>query len=371
MYLSQRRNGDELEVELSGSWRGAELPAIDAEIAAAPLAGATKLRIVVPESVQLDLAGAWRLREWIETAEHAGVTVQFAGAKPGQIDLIDSTFSDRRRGTPPTSSEPRFEPVSALGRHVTRRWNSFKLALDFIGRITLTGLHASTSWRRMRPTSIARHLYETGITAIPIVSLIAFLITLIIAYIAAQQARQYGAEIFVVDIVTVGVLRELAVLLTAIIVAGRSGSAFAAEIGAMKLNEEVDALHAIGVPPHEVLILPRVIGLVIALPLLTVIADFIGLTGGALLCKWLLDMPLPLYLDRVQDAIAPTTFWVGIIKAPVFGLLIALSGTYRGLQVRDSSRELGRLTTMAVVQSIFLVIFANAIFAVVFWQLDV
>jgi len=167
------------------------------------------------------------------------------------------------------------------------------------------------------------------------------------------------------------VLRELAVLLTAIIVAGRSGSAFAAEIGAMKLNEEVDALHAIGVEPQEVLILPRVIGLVIALPLLTVIADGIGLTGGALLCKWLLDMPLPLYLDRVQDAISPTTFWVGVIKAPVFGLLIALSGTYRGLQVRDSSRELGRLTTVAVVQSIFLVIFANAIFAIVFWQLDV
>jgi phospholipid/cholesterol/gamma-HCH transport system permease protein len=371
MHLSQRRNGDDLEVLLSGSWRGAELPAIDAEIAAVPLTGASTLRIVVPASVHMDLAGAWRLREWVEAAGQAGLAVQFEGDRPGQIELIDATLSDRRRGTPPTSSEPRFEPVSALGRHVTRRWNSLMLALDFIGRTALTGLRACTSWRRLRPISVARHVYETGITAIPIVSLIAFLITLIIAYIMAQLSREYGAEIFVVDIVTVGVLRELAVLLTAIIVAGRSGSAFAAEIGAMKLNEEVDALHAIGVPPHEVLILPRVIGLVVALPLLTVIADFIGLTGGALLCKWLLDMPLPLYLDRVQDAIAPTTFWVGIIKAPVFGLLIALSGTYRGLQVRDSSRELGRLTTVAVVQSIFLVIFANAIFAVVFWQLDI
>ena len=245
------------------------------------------------------------------------------------------------------------------------------LGVDFIGRSVVTFGRACTSWRRLRPTSIARHVYETGITAIPIVSLIAFLITVIIAYIAAQQAREYGAEIFVVDIVTVGVLRELAVLLTAIIVAGRSGSAFAAEIGAMKLNEEVDALHAIGVDPHEVLILPRVIGLVIALPLLTVIADGIGLTGGALLCKWLLDMPLVLYIERVQDAIAPTTFWVGIIKAPIFGLLIALSGTYRGLQVRDSSRELGRLTTVAVVQSIFLVIFADAMLAIVFWQMDI
>lgn len=371
MYLSQRRNGDNLEVELQGSWRGGELPAIEAELAAVPLDGASTLRVRVPEGLPMDLAGAWRLREWLGEAERAGVPVQFDGPRPGQIDLIEASQTGKRPATPPSSSESQFEPVSALGRHVTRRWLSLLAALDFIGQVTFTGLRACTSWRRLRLISIARHVYETGITAIPIVSLIAFLITLIIAYIAAQQAREYGAEIFVVDIVTVGVLRELGVLLTAIIVAGRSGSAFAAEIGAMKLNEEVDALHAIGVPPHEVLILPRVIGLVIALPLLTVIADFIGLTGGALLCKWLLDMPLPLYLDRVQDAISPTTFWVGVIKAPVFGLLIALSGTYRGLQVRGSSRELGRLTTVAVVQSIFLVIFANAAFAVVFWQLDI
>ena len=208
--------------------------------------------------------------------------VEFAGAPPGQLELIDSTLAGKVHAHPPSSSEPSFEPVTALGRHVTRRVQALKAALDFIGRATVTFGRACTSWRRLRPASIARHIYETGITAIPIVSLIAFLITLIIAYIAAQQAREYGAEIFVVDIVTVGVLRELGVLLTAIIVAGRSGSAFAAEIGAMKLNEEVDALHAIGVEPHEVLILPRVIGLVVAMPLLAVIADGIGLASGAL-----------------------------------------------------------------------------------------
>ena len=345
VYLNVSRDGETLEVELAGHWRCADLPAIDNELAAQSFDGARALRVRVPEGVQLDLAGAWRLREWLQAAEGTGLAVSYEGEPPGQIALIESTLTGAH-AAPRSSSEPEFEPVMTL-------------------------LRACTSWRRLRPTSIARHVYETGITAIPIVSLIAFLITLIIAYIAAQQAREYGAEIFVVDIVTVGVLRELGVLLTAIIVAGRSGSAFAAEIGAMKLNEEVDALHAIGVEPQEVLILPRVIGLVISMPLLAVIADGIGLTGGALLCKWLLDMPLPLYLDRVQDAISPTTFWVGIIKAPVFGLLIALSGTYRGLQVRDSSRELGRLTTVAVVQSIFLVIFANAIFAIVFWQLDI
>ncbi|MEO8016841.1 MAG: ABC transporter permease [Pseudomonadota bacterium] len=371
MHLSAQRDGNNLQVELAGSWRGAELPAIEAELAALSFDGARVVRVTVPESLELDLAGAWALRNWLLAAETAGVEVQFTGPRPGQLELIDSTLAGKVHASPPSSSEPSFEPVSALGRNVTRRVQAFMFSLDFIGRATMTFLKACTSWRRLRPASIARHVYETGITAIPIVSLIAFLITLIIAYIAAQQAREYGAEIFVVDIVTVGVLRELGVLLTAIIVAGRSGSAFAAEIGAMKLNEEVDALHAIGVEPHEVLILPRVIGLVIAMPLLAVIADFIGLTGGALLCKWLLDMPLVLYLERVQDAIAPTTFWVGIIKAPVFGLLIALSGTYRGLQVRDSSRELGRLTTVAVVQSIFLVIFANAMFAIAFWQLDI
>jgi phospholipid/cholesterol/gamma-HCH transport system permease protein len=370
MYLKLQRDGDTLAAELVGNWRGADLAAIDAELAGQGIAGARRIVVSVPDSVTLDIAGAWRLREWLREAENAGAAVEFAGAPPGQLELIDAT-PGQKHPAPRSSSEPTFEPVTALGKHVTRRWNTLLYALDFIGHTFVTFARACTSWRRLRPASIARHIYETGITAIPIVSLIAFLITVIIAYIAAQQAREYGAEIFVVDIVTVGVLRELAVLLTAIIVAGRSGSAFAAEIGAMKLNEEVDALHAIGVEPNEVLIVPRVIALVIAMPLLAVIADGIGLTGGALLCKWLLDMPLPLYIDRVQDAISPTTFWVGIIKAPFFGLLIALSGTYRGLQVRDSSRELGRLTTVAVVQSIFLVIFANAIFAIVFWQLDI
>jgi phospholipid/cholesterol/gamma-HCH transport system permease protein len=252
MYLSAQRDGDKLEVELAGSWRGADLPAIDAELATVSLAGVRALRLSIPETLVLDLAGAWTLRNWVRTAEAAGVDVVFAGSKPGQLELIESTLAGKVHLTPPSSSEPSFEPVSALGRHVTRRVQGFKLALDFIGRATLTLMRACTSWRRLRPASVARHIYETGITAIPIVSLIAFLITLIIAYIAAQQAREYGAEIFVVDIVTVGVLRELGVLLTAIIVAGRSGSAFAAEIGAMKLNEEVDALHAIGVEPHEV-----------------------------------------------------------------------------------------------------------------------
>ncbi|MGQ0384959.1 MAG: MlaE family ABC transporter permease, partial [Gammaproteobacteria bacterium] len=262
-------------------------------------------------------------------------------------------------------------PLHEIGRRAIGAREEALDVLAHFGSIVAAAGRALGRWNRLRLPSVVRHVWETGVTAIPIVALIAFLISVIVAYIGAQQLRKFGAEIFVVDLVTVAVLRELGVLLTAIIVAGRSGSAYAAELGVMKLNEEVDALAAIGMDPAEVLVLPRVMGLVIALPLLTVVADAMGLAGGALLSWYLVDIPLNQYLERMQESIAEWTFWIGMIKAPVFALLIAMIGTLRGLQVRSSSRELGRLTTVAVVQSIFLVILADAVFAVIFMELDI
>jgi phospholipid/cholesterol/gamma-HCH transport system permease protein len=266
--------------------------------------------------------------------------------------------------------EVNFNIVERLGRTAIERLYGVRHGLDFVGHATMVFLRGLVQWRALRPISVARHVYDTGITAIPVVSLIAFLIAVIIAYMAASQLRNYGADIYVVDLITVGVLRELGVLLTAIIVAGRTGSAFAAELGSMRLNEEVDALDAIGVDTVESLVLPRVLGMMIALPLLTVIADIVGLTGGAMLCIWLLDMPLAQFISRANEAIGPTTFWAGLVKAPVFAALIALAGTYRGLQVRGSARELGRLTTVAVVQAIFLVLLADALFAMLFLEIE-
>ena len=193
---------------------------------------------------------------------------------------------------------------------------------------------------------------------------------MIVAYLGAQQLALFGATIFVVDLVTISVLREMGVLLTAIVVAGRSGSAFAAEIGVMQLNEEVDALRAMGMNPVEVLVVPRILALIIALPALTVIADAMGLAGGGLLSLVHLNIPLPQFMNRLRAALASTTFWAGLVKAPVFAMLIGTVGAYRGMQVRESARELGRLTTVAVVQSIFMVILADALFAVLFVQLD-
>lgn len=260
--------------------------------------------------------------------------------------------------------------IERLGSWVLAQAEQTRVFAGFLGRIAAVLGRAVQHPRALRLPSLTRHVYEAGVTAIPIVSLIAFLISVIVAYLGAQQLRLFGADIFVVDLIAISVLREMGVLLTAIIVAGRSGSAFAAEIGVMRLNEETDALLAMGMDPIELLVVPRVLALIISLPLLTVIADAVGLAGGGLLAHFELHIPWPQFIGRLHAAMAPTTFWAGLIKAPVFAALIGLVGTYRGMRVRDSARELGRLTTLAVVQSIFLVILADALFAILYVRLD-
>jgi phospholipid/cholesterol/gamma-HCH transport system permease protein len=380
MLVEMRRTDRGLALDLTGEWRALAFGQIEAALATVDLAGAKHVEIATDRLAALDLTGAWRLRQFLQQARRTGVEVAFAGAPPDQLRLVEETLRPVAAQPPPAGGlaadaddlpiDAEVETLAYIGRRAVTLWRDMIGALAFLGRLSATAAQAPAR-RGLRPISVARHVYDTGITAIPIVALIAFLISVIIAYMSAQQLRGFGAEIFVADLVTIGVLRELGVLLTAIIVAGRSGSAFAAEIGSMKLNEEVDALRATGVDPFEALVLPRVLGLVISLPLLTVVADLVGLVGGAVLCAALLHMPLEQYVHRVSQAISPTTFWVGIIKAPVFAVLIAMAGTHRGMQVRGSSRELGRLTTVAVVQAIFLVILADALFAVLFMEIGV
>lgn len=384
MVLEVRTTEQGLALDLTGEWRALAYQEIDSALAAVDLAGARRIEIATGRLAALDLTGAWCLREFVLRAQRMGAQVTFAGTPPDQLRLVDETLrpieaaavathtvKDLRTELEELPVEVEVATLTFIGRRAVTLWHDLSGALGFLGRVSVTAFNALPHPRSLRPTSIARHVYDTGITAIPIVALIAFLISVIVAYMSAQQLRSFGAEIFVVDLVTIGVLRELGVLLTSIVVAGRSGSAFAAEIGSMKLNEEVDALRATGVDPFEALVLPRVLGLVISLPLLTVVADLVGLVGGAVLCASLLHMPLDQYITRVSQAISPTTFWVGVIKAPVFAVLIALAGTHRGMQVTGSSRELGRLTTVAVVQAIFLVILADALFAVLFLEIGV
>jgi phospholipid/cholesterol/gamma-HCH transport system permease protein len=378
VFVTARRSADTLELDLTGPWRITHFADFERELSEAQLEGAREIVVSAHRLEALDLSSSWILSEFLQRARRAGAQVRFRGRLPDQLRLIDQSVQGAEDpGAPPPAAPVDQsaelileEPVEALGRRVVRGWHDLITGLAFVGRLTVTSVRAIATGR-LRATAVVRHLYDTGVTAIPIVALIAFLISVVVAYMSAEQLAKLGADLFVVDLVTIGVLRELAVLLTAIILAGRSGAAFAAELGAMRLNDEVDALEAMGIDPFEVLVVPRLAGLTLALPLLTIIADAIGLAGGALLCRFLLEIPLTQYIARVHDALAPTTFWVGLIKAPVFAILIGLAGTYRGMQVRDSSRELGRLTTVAVVQAIFLVILADALFAVLFMELDI
>jgi phospholipid/cholesterol/gamma-HCH transport system permease protein len=359
-------------LQLDGDWSLSAMAQIEERLDALPADLSGTLDCDWSRAAAPGIGPTWALLTRLAAFDAGRLRIGHSGNPPHHLEFLRKLKIDRHavpgavHGEPPSLEGA----VGKLGHWAVVQGAEARGVVGFFGRIVTVLREAFTRPRALRGSSLARHLYETGVTAIPIVALIAFLISVIVAYLGAQQLQRFGADIFVVDLVAISVLREMGVLLTAIIVAGRSGSAFAAEIGVMQLNEETDALRAMGMNPIELLVVPRVLALVIALPLLTIIADAMGLAGGALLSLLELDIPLPQFINRLREAIAPTTFWAGLIKAPVFALLISMVGTYRGMQVRESARELGRLTTVAVVQSIFLVILADALFAILFVQIE-
>jgi phospholipid/cholesterol/gamma-HCH transport system permease protein len=360
--LELQGEGEDWQLHVNGDWSLAAMAQVEAQLGSLPTGLHGTLTCDWSRAAAPGIGPVWALLMRLADFDPQPLDVRHTGDPPHHLQLLQK-LEAQRHASRPEAPPPQSEGfVAELGRWSILQGTQARGVVDFFGRIVTVIGKAFSRPRALRPSSLARHIYETGITAIPIVCLIAFLISVIVAYLGAQQLKRFGADIFVVDLVTISVLREMGVLLTAIIVAGRSGSAFAAEIGVMQLNEETDALRAMGVP--------RVIALVIALPLLTVIADAMGLAGGGLLSLINLHIPLSQFTTRLREAVSPTTFWSGLIKAPVFAMLIAMVGTYRGMQVRDSARELGRLTTVAVVQSIFFVILADAVFAVLFVQID-
>lgn len=371
--VTLQRDGEGWRIDLRGDWSLEALPRIDLDLEQLPAAVSGTLVCDWSRVEHPGIAPVWALLTRLsELGSERGLAVRHEGNPPHTVQLLQKlqrelcTTHGRRALAIPTHEGA----VEKLGRWTVLQGTEAGHLLGFFGRIAAVLGQIFSHPRALRLPSIVRHVQETGVSAIPIVSLIAFLISVVVAYLGAQQLARFGATIFVVDLVTIAVLREMGVLLTAIIVAGRSGSAFAAELGVMQLNEEIDALRAMGMNPIELLVVPRVIGLVIALPCLTIVADAMGLAGGGLLSLVQLHIPPAQFTIRMREALSSTTFWAGMVKAPVFALLIGMVGAYRGMQVRDSARELGRLTTMAVVQSIFLVILADAFFAVLFEQID-
>jgi phospholipid/cholesterol/gamma-HCH transport system permease protein len=238
--------------------------------------------------------------------------------------------------------------------------------LAFVGEVAaaFAGSVARPSRLRLRP--ILYNIRSAGFDALPIVGLLAFLLGVVIAYQGAEQLRRYGASIFIADLVGISMLREFAPLITAIIVAGRSGSAYAAQIGSMQVGEEIDAMRTLGIAPLDLLVLPKIVALAIALPLLTVFADVLGVAGGMLMAQSQLGVGSADFLERFVKAVSVTTFLVGICKAPVFAAIIAVVGCFQGFRAQGGADSVGRQTTRSVVQAIFLVIVADAAFSIAF-----
>jgi phospholipid/cholesterol/gamma-HCH transport system permease protein len=317
----------------------------------------------------LDTAGALVLYRLTQALERVGAEVAQLELSPPHARLLDLV---RARIGPPVAPAPG-EPgwLARLGRgswdHLVEGWE----LLAFIGEIALALGRTLMAPGRVRWRALLATLETAGVDAVPIVALLAFLIGVVIAYQGGVQLRFYGANVYVVELVTVTVVRELAPMMTAIIAAGRTGSAFTAQIGTMKVTEEVDALRTIGIDPIELLVLPKVFGLAVALPLLTVLADAMGVVGGMVMAAAMLDVRPGEFLDRVPQAVSLTSVLTGIVKAPVFAAIIAVVGCFQGLRVSGGADSVGRQTTVSVVQAIFLIIVVDAAFSVLFSWLGI
>lgn len=312
----------------------------------------------------MDTSGAWLLHRTVHALEQQGCSVRISGLRPEFGSLLD--LISVRAGLPVQPAQSNEGLLASIGMRAWYGLGNLFGILAFVGESAIVLLRLIAQPRRIRWRTILHNLQTAGFEALPIVGLLSFLMGVVIAYQGADQLQRIGANIYIADLVGLTMLRELSPLLTAIIVAGRSGSAYAAQIGTMKVTEEIDALRTIGVVPQELLVLPKVLALVIALPLLTVYADVAGVFGGMIMARSKLDVSFGVFFDRLGDAISLSSFLTGIVKAPVFAAIIALIGCFQGFQVGGSADSVGRQTTTSVVQAVFLVILADALFSIVF-----
>ena len=318
----------------------------------------------------MDTGGAILLQRWIDRLRHKGTQTLLQGLKPEFAQLL-RTIEDQWTGSGQGTSGRETSWMERLARVVQARQASAIRALAFVGESTVACGQALLQPRSIRWRSFLRIVEQDGVRALPITGLLTFLVGVVIAYQGAEQLRKFGTNIFIVDLVGISLLREIAPLIAAILVAGRSGSAYTAEIGTMKVTEELDAVRTLGISPMNLLVLPRAFALVIALPLLTVYADVVGVFGGMLIGLGELNVSFAEFVARFEEAVPVRHFLIGLGKAPFFAAIIALVGCYQGFQIRGGVDDVGRHTTISVVQGIFLVIVFDAICSILlnWWDL--
>lgn len=349
-------------LRLTGPYLVSSIGAIDQDLDAieGPLT-----QIDLSEVSEIDTVGAWIANR---LARQHGAEIIGANARAQR--LIAAVQKSASKADVAPDIEPVWRRVPLfLGDKVDRAWHGIIGVVGFLGQVLIAAVTLFRHPRRFRWTALVRQFELVGVAALPIIGLMSFLIGIVIAQQGAVQLQQFGAETLTVNLVGRITLRELGVLMTAIMVAGRSGSAFAAQIGTMKLTEEVDAMRTIGISPIEALVIPRIMAATLMMPLLGFYSAVVAIIGGAVVGDLLLGIPFWNFLDRVKDVVPLYDLYVGLIKAPVFGLIVALAGCYHGMQVRGNSEEVGLRTTMAVVSAIFAVIVLDAFFAVFFTEI--
>jgi phospholipid/cholesterol/gamma-HCH transport system permease protein len=351
-------------IHCMGGWTVRGITTLERQLTQMDWPSANELVFDCSGITALDTAGAWLLHRTVQDLLQRGKEVKLAGLRP-EFDTLLQLIASRRMRTesvPP----PARGLLENIGRLAWRKLETLSDMLAFLGESSLALLRSLRQPQRIRWRAILYNLQTAGYEAMPITGLLTFLMGVVVAYQGADQLQRFGANIFIVELVGLSMMRELAPLLAAIIIAGRSGSAYAAQIGTMKVTEEIDALRTIGVDSQEMLVLPKMLALVVALPLLTVFADVTGIFGGMIMARAKLDVGFDVFIDRLGDAVSLSSFLVGIVKAPVFAVIIVLTGCYQGFQVTGSADSVGRQTTVSVVQAIFLVILADALFSIVF-----
>jgi phospholipid/cholesterol/gamma-HCH transport system permease protein len=353
-----------ITVRCIGAWVVREIAQLELQLEAISWPESGSFVIDGSQISALDTSGAWLLHRMTSSLERDGKNVNTIGLRPEFSALLRlvASCTITTKNVPPA----KFGLLTSIGRRFWLALLETANILSFIGECSITLLRSLLQRHSIRWRPILHNLQSSGFEALPITGLLSFLMGVVIAYQGADQLQRFGANIYIVDLVGLSMLRELSPLLTAIIVAGRSGSAYAAQIGTMKVTEEIDALRTIGVGPIELLVLPKMLALIIALPLLTLYADVTGVLGGMLMAHTKLNVSYDVFLNRIGDAVSLSSFLTGIGKAPVFAVIIAMVGCYQGFQVTGSADSVGRQTTVSVVQSIFLVILVDALFSVVF-----
>lgn len=372
--FSLRGNGSDQVLALTGDWITETIAGVEGQLSQLGVSHGPGITLDVSGLGRIDLAGAYLIDRTVRGSSPCGnMTAQLSFV--GTHETAERLLRRARGSTQPCPAPPAHEPgmvalVERIGRGVEHLAQDTALTLSFFGETLFALVRSLANPRKIRWVSVVNVMEHAGLNALPIISLLSFFVGLVVAYLGARILKEFGADVFTVELVAFSVMREFGVVITAVLLAGRTDSAFTAQIGAMKMRQEIDAMLVMGLKPMDALVVPRVIAMLIMTPLLTFSAIMAGLFGGMLVCWAELGVSPTMYFFRIQDLVPAQHFWVGMSKAPVFALVLAVIGCRQGLAVGGDVASLGQRVTSSVVQSIFLVILLDAIFALWFLEMD-